>query len=96
MIVNTCTVLRCTEMYCAVLYCDKIAQELEKEVSEAQWRRAAALRRSRPALLAEMAVWEQEAEEVEEAAAAGIVSVGPGDCVDGRNAICCKSKSFWC
>jgi hypothetical protein len=45
-------------------------------VSEAQWRRAAALRRSRPALLAEMAVWEQEAEEVEEAAAAGIVSVG--------------------
>lgn len=47
---------------------------LQSEIAEAQWRRAAALRRSRPALLAEMAVWEQEAEEEEAAATAGIVS----------------------
>jgi chromosome segregation ATPase len=49
-------------------------RQLEEEVSEAQWRRASALRRSRPALLAEMAVWEREAEEKEAAAEAGIVS----------------------
>lgn len=49
-------------------------RELEAEIAEAQWRRAAALRRSRPALLAEMAVWEKEAGETEAAAAAGIVS----------------------
>lgn len=47
---------------------------LEAEVDEAQWRRSAALRRSRMALLAEMGVWEREAEEKEAAAAAGIVS----------------------
>jgi len=49
-------------------------QQLEEELSELQWRRAAALRRSKAALLAEMAVWEKEAEEHEAAAAAGIVS----------------------
>lgn len=49
-------------------------QQLQEELSEMQWRRAAALRRSKAALLAEMAVWEEAEEHEAAAAAAGIVS----------------------
>lgn len=63
-------------------------RQLEEEVSEAQWRRASALRRSRLALLAEMTVWEREAEDKEAAAEAGIVSDTAATACYGFDRVC--------